>query len=1564
MFGNNNKKKTVQKEESEEESFEEYSGSEDENLEESGEQENQEVQDPALLKIHEESLIPGEVFEHPIFSFKEDGLLGPLGEYVKSLLVPFPNTIDCQQKMEMLKGFLFISIFGNKQISQLKKEFKQLGLESKTSCGNLISLEEICFRCLDCEILASGAALTTLMCAECFDNSNHAGHRVIIVKLNDENTGYCDCGDSGMLKPEGFCPDHQRSEVDRETELKKFPAALVKNCKEILCKAFYGLMAIFELVERVEVGNAHRALLEVGRQFSDLVLGFLENGYTQVSNSFLLVLNNALESKFQAPFNKVWHDCDCLRHTLDHSNETHECKCSVYSSLLRYCIFTDHGEQPKIKKVLAECMKDVEFRDFGGLEMTKYCRFLFPLSYLPNQTKILENPNLLTLNIVLSSNEDLVVKMIRSEHFKNYIEVLRETVKNYEYVSPIVTEAATLFEDLTVWFANPLFKVATRALIYETNTINEILDILVIFQTKFYYTGEVSMKLHDHQVDYENMGDTLRVQKRISKWIEDILRYISVCGEEEKDKFFTSFAKDWYFRYETARKGVLENSDKFSITPIFERMLCKILRSYEYELTKEGVLSFFAKYLPEVSVEELAENVIKSILRSFGFIRFLGGVVDTEMEHLFRGYYLFGCLFYETDVLAVQKMVMIANPKNLLETIGDSFFSYDNEIKLEWKDFNSLISKNDEDMKKKKMIVMKDFLMFLVYLMSDELCLLNVNTRTASAAQIEGDPNNLRVIQKAATNVLLSEYWTEYGYLKENLSNSILLDESKIGRVITKISINNEKEQKIRVKDELETELDPYMFYKTPLLQADVINEATARIQKNQNIDIVAGKSYTDLQKHLLVIRDVLFQSNLPEFLREILKNFSNLHTLIPTTLKLILLHTQQDSNASYQIEEEILKREEFKECRSCIKKIKGDVLEGGDESEMKKKIGQEKMNKMKEEFLKKQAIFADKNKEAFEEGKEEKGEHDMMTCPYCLVRIDEKKDTYGIPVFINYTNNFTKKPDSKEWGIDSYNDLEHAIWMPVLSSCYHHYHRKCFGEAWRSVRESDDAENFKNPIEACCSLCKTLCNDFLLLNEGLEAEALETPEKPHPAVYYFDICQKMLNLLEDHRIRIALKPPAAGEKKPISFPVILKRMAIYFMETLHMNEKSNEFVRVFELYLNFYKSFKKLDARQLGFTEFVNDPLFTLVIQRLMILGTHQKDESAEAAFANFVRLELESLVNEKLSQITLQSIHCNDEVKKQDFIKIQIETLRQYVEIRLVQQCILTEGTKLSGLNDCALYYKNNMDVAKELVHNTLGISLRQFILHIYFNKCLLQGNHGNLSHLLVCEMNLDELLKLVEIPYTIESLLKECVESIEKKSGYLLLDSWIEKHMNVTQNQVMAKPGLLAPRFLQLPETFDEFNKTIYRRKCTICQQYDGEKNMHFCLLCGIVVCEGYCLSMKNHKGRGNMNAHATLVHMGTSMYYHLFENVLSIVASPYNVSTVSKSLYSDSFGQTIEEALEGDEKELLKIDFKQFVLNSNFVQELKTTVMNQDIEKEYFKTMINLDDEQEIPENGAL
>jgi len=151
---------------------------------------------------YQQSLLTPDIFEHPIFSLKEDEMLGPLGELIKSLLIPFPQEFNPREKLNMFVGLLFASMYERKPIKELKEEFSKLGFESKTICGGFISKEMISFRCLDCEILTNSM---TLICTDCFDKSNHEGHRVLMIK----GSGFCDCGDGDMMKPEAFCPDHK-----------------------------------------------------------------------------------------------------------------------------------------------------------------------------------------------------------------------------------------------------------------------------------------------------------------------------------------------------------------------------------------------------------------------------------------------------------------------------------------------------------------------------------------------------------------------------------------------------------------------------------------------------------------------------------------------------------------------------------------------------------------------------------------------------------------------------------------------------------------------------------------------------------------------------------------------------------------------------------------------------------------------------------------------------------------------------------------------------------------------------------------------------------------------------------------------------------------------------------------------------------------------------------------------------------------------------------------------------------------------------------------------------------
>lgn len=518
-----------------------------------------------------------------------------------------------------------------------------------------------------------------------------------------------------------------------------------------------------------------------------------------------------------------------------------------------------------------------------------------------------------------------------------------------------------------------------------------------------------------------------------------------------------------------------------------------------------------------------------------------------------------------------------------------------------------------------------------------------------------------------------------------------------------------------------------------------------------------------------------------------------------------------------------------------------------------------------------------------------------------------------------------------------------------------------------KNVRESPEIEYMKNPVESFCSICKTLCNHFLIINESAEKEPENSEEQVSP-LFSYGVVHKIKNLLNDQRLRIIMKKV---EVVAVDFDEILRRMLKYFFNMFFVNKKSHELQKSFELYLNFFKSLKRVDKNELNIGGYVDNSFFTLVIGRMIGQGI-VSDESTDAAFANFLKLTPESLVDDKFAAVTLPGLVY--EQMGQEYLSIQFRTLREYISIRMLQYYIGAEGSKLTDLKGCASYYRNNPNLLHDSLLNTLRFDLRKFAFAIYFNKCLLSdqlpSNTHAICHLLchsTAKESINNLFNLAQIPYTVESLLDECLDHIEKgaESEYLFLNNLVKEHLKAIEGVSMVPPPAFGSQVVKLPRTFAEFNNTFYRKKCSICKKYDGEKNMSFCLICGVVMCEGPCIiKSKGKNSMGNFNVHACLYHMGTTAYYHLFEPVISYVVSPFNVVTVTKSLYSDTFGQSIEEALDEDEKGVLKLDFKDFVLNSKFVEELHHIMDYQELEKEYFKAMINLDEDQEIPQDGFL
>jgi len=137
--------------------------------------------------------------------------------------------------------------------------------------------------------------------------------------------------------------------------------------------------------------------------------------------------------------------------------------------VFRYSVYTSKEDDSNLKKVLTECLKEVQFRSFAGPEMAKNVQLLVPLAYLPDHEYIKGNSSLTSVHFILCNNSELTIKMLRSGYFQNYMELIKETVNNYEKISNKIMETAPQLLDLAMYLVCVDYKDSMKVLISETN---------------------------------------------------------------------------------------------------------------------------------------------------------------------------------------------------------------------------------------------------------------------------------------------------------------------------------------------------------------------------------------------------------------------------------------------------------------------------------------------------------------------------------------------------------------------------------------------------------------------------------------------------------------------------------------------------------------------------------------------------------------------------------------------------------------------------------------------------------------------------------------------------------------------------------------------------------------------------------------------------------------------------------------------------------------------------------------------------------------------------------------
>jgi len=844
---------------------------------------------------------------------------------------------------------------------------------------------------------------------------------------------------------------------------------------------------------------------------------------------------------------------------------------------------------------------------------------------------------------------------------------------------------------------------------------------------------------------------------------------------------------------------------------------------------------------------------------------------------------------------------------------------------------------------------------------------------------------DLSIIEKFVINLAIGAYSLPYFTLKQALVDNFINNRPEIDSIIPLVT-NHDQAHQIRFKDELKGEYDPYALFKLYSLQLESSTTVATKYGKDETFDQVSGKYDESAPDYLKQIQKNIFQSSLPQFLSGYVQNFSDaISELLHPALKLILLNlqvtneaiTKENSQKDALLENithnylseafkaglnKINQDEKYKECRLCINKIKvllkaltGDTessesaeqdhhQKATQEEQLLKQKALDRMNKLKEQFAKKQALFADKNKPAAatesdaQNVEEVKKDSEGLVCQHCLEALGPQSEDYGFPIYITFTNNFYETDKEVVFKEQDYIDLSKISWWPVISSCHHYYHKKCYQElhSQNNITREDKAIDFISVFETQCSLCKSLCNNFVCVNNSKNSGFYDDLPKDL-TVHVFELKEKLF------------KKVGAPPKKEFAVDVpseeIFRRAYEYFIEAFHLYEEPKQLKKSFELYVFLLRSLScSLSERRR--LDFVESSLLRQISQKF----------KTEVNPNFLLEYQPEALLDRELFKIL--TLDRASETHNDELIRSHMTSLlEEYLTFKVIQ-LLATEKTTDSSVvkvQDCVEYFKNNVSF-QEKVRRELVFPLKKIVL----SWCLNLSTSLDFSFV---NSDLFDLLGSSSSKGDLSDLLSQCglTSSFEDRVLKALQHHSIDPASEVLLNSVLNTKSLssipavpkarkMAPCVVRLPRTYAEYSNKYIKIKCSLCHKLNVPIGLAICLICNHATCFMCC---STHGEKGNLNNHAIKYHLGLGYFLDKISLDRWVINSPKNGYLAIKEIYIDDLGQPIKTMLL-NQFTVHKVDFKKYLLNPQIDQEMQETIRYHNFGKALFKGVIEVQD----------
>lgn len=1446
--------------------------------------------------------------ESLMFIRKSISLPPDLSSLTPSLL-PSVKALLSSANKEGFKTAILNMIFSNKE----KKDnfFLEKG-PPKLICGKLIKFKDMAFKCLDCE-----KDETCIICQECFENSDHKGHRII---PQQSCGGCCDCGDEEAWKKEGFCSIHKGYSAQNSEEGIQIDEEVQKNIKNTFKNIFY---CIFE--------NAESFLMEKENLFVNIELSQMLMETVLLMRNLIgdnWGVNKSIFELLSQPFNdqkfKLFHDCTS-RERITIMEEEGECSCSILENLFRFLLVFEKKAVKETVDLLITLFPNYQFKVY----LTRTYGLMFQNFYFEAQYYF---SNILDISVQLFTSDEICKMVIENndmdslfsflpflfENIKNKMEKidsnkasinLRQALTHIEFMTQKAISAKAL--SLSKFFWEQIFK----SLFYLTHLVEFAKNNSKNNQKK----KKAFSDLNFIDVELSLLNAVKETLKHVTE--EKVLEMIfSVLIELIKKKNKNDLKEIFYSFHNSLNRALAILMNKVFHFPSIKENL-------------DYLSNFLSKAFCENNDElsNFLNCVGKSTLQTIEFIKKLEinlwKASSEEYELYSKLYYIAKYYFYDCDLFLIQ-VILVLSKGNFMKILSENF-----KLKNE---YQQLTEKSEEI----DYTVLESWLLFLIEIYDNKLPLCNVGEFFTGNAFLETEKKKQRIT--ALKNFVYKNEEINLKLIKKDFIGSFVLEDPKnVETILDQIADFNNRKKVFRLKEDKDFIYNPFIFSRNIKLYFEFSNarpsEKTNRSSLSQTLDLEKKSFFYMTMKYSLEFISELILKLLRENNELIFKN-QNLRIIIFKIINDKLNFNLMKKKKVYKnlfMFEELLKiiqnaknsvffienSKDFNYILTRISEICNHPshieIESTDNIISNPKIDVRRLEMIKRQTEIKKKFEEKQNKFLLNERHEIQSKKEEMDlekiCVICKDSIYTNEKFGGFCYFSKsnliqhaYSQYFTKA--SLQYDVNEINELSKLEnWgefdsLPTFSNCQHFIHEKCY-ESYEKFSESKGRLAILNN----CPLCAKCFNLYLPNIEESENKSdkidiferinkidknLIIPLDPLEIAQSIDNNNKSVFDFFDNILSLVLLYPDISQEDDLILSFIEKT----FISLNYFSDLTG-ILYIIRVKLELYQNFKRLAdlfvasflhrAEKQSRTKRIDFVFDTL---RLFEIENWRVGEDLDLMFIKFVLYsyfyfrrndeELHFICKNLFCQVIvlkcIQSIIYNEEI-----LSSKVELSPQY----LVSLLLAAPKKSLLSL------------LKRQLSINSIFFGEKLEIDEILFNE--LTTEQEEFSYL--CEVN------KINFQSLIQNYIQERYEEIK-----LFLNKHIEgfkmnssdKHKSILYLNESLVNFQLCFNLTNLDPQFANVHSLYSTKKCDLCNDYPHFGQLCLCLICGATICSQICnLKGKSFTINGNLNEHSQKFHNGNSIFISTLNGAIFYVAFPQNFF-LEGGLYQDRFGDKIK------------------------------------------------------------